>query len=136
MTGDGDHNLTGRWTGIFNYPESLPPNSFEATLRDVGGAITGITSERDDDPDGHGDLLHAIIEGRRDGSSVTFTKIYDDMEPEPVVIFYSGTVQPGGEEIHGRWERVDMWSGTFLMVRNPGAEQEDAREISETVGPA
>ncbi|HEX8620468.1 MAG TPA: hypothetical protein VF718_00705 [Allosphingosinicella sp.] len=133
MTAKRDHDLTGRWSGIFNYPEQLPPNSFEATLRDSGGVISGVTVERDDDPYGNGGFLHAIVEGRREGSSVSFTKIYDEMEPDAVVILYSGTIDPEGNEIHGRWERIDMWSGTFLMVRNPGAEQELDAEVGETL---
>jgi hypothetical protein len=136
MSREGDHDLTGRWTGIYNYPRLLPPNSFEATLRDVAGTITGLTSEQDDDPHGRGGLLHAIVEGRREGSSVTFTKIYDEMEPEPVVIFYGGTVAGDGNEIQGRWERMGMWSGTFLMVRNTGTEEKVSSEIGEEVGPA
>lgn len=128
-----EHDLTGRWTGIYNYPEMLPPNSFEAVLRDVAGAITGLTTERDDDPESAGGVLHAVIEGRRFGGSVTFTKIYDELEPEPVVIFYDGEIDPGGDEIHGRWERPDLWSGTFLMVRSDGAEEATLREARDEV---
>jgi len=64
-----EHNLSGRWIGIFNYPELLPPNNFEAVLRDVGGIITGLTKEQDDDPNGTGDILHAVIDGHRGGTA-------------------------------------------------------------------
>lgn len=130
---DSEHDLTGRWTGIYNYPEILPPNNFEALLRDVGGDVTGVTTERDDDPYGSGNLMHAIIEGHRHGNSVTFTKIYDELEPEPVVIFYDGVIDDGGDEIHGQWERPGMWVGTFLMIRSGGAEEEVVGEAREEV---
>jgi hypothetical protein len=128
-----DHDLTGRWSGIYNFREILPPNNFEAQLRDVGGDITGVTTERDDDPYGSGNVLHAIVEGHRNGNSVTFTKIYDELEPEPVVIYYDGVIDPGGDEIHGQWERPGMWAGTFLMVRTSGAEEEAVLEAGVEV---
>ena len=40
--GDGEANLTGEWTGIYSYPAHYPPNTFEASIRDAGGAITGV----------------------------------------------------------------------------------------------
>lgn len=129
-----EHDLTGRWIGIFNYPEQLPPNSFEAELRDVGGVITGLTRERDDDPFGTGEILHAVIEGHRSGTTVTFNKVYDLLEPEAVVIFYEGSIQPGGDEIEGRWHRADLWSGTFLMVRQGKAKDAAEREVGEEIG--
>lgn len=128
MSGREELDLSGQWAGIYNYPALLPPNNFEASLRDVDGLLTGLISEPDAE---RGGTLHAVIEGRREGSAVTFTKIYDELEPEPVVIFYSGSVEPGGDEIQGRWERPDLWSGTFLMVRNPAAEEEALLEASE-----
>jgi hypothetical protein len=130
-----EHDLTGRWTGIFNYPSSDPPNSFEAVLRDVGGAITGLTTELDDDPYGSGGVLHAVIEGHRTGSIVTFTKIYDELEPEPIVISYDGIVDAGGDEIEGQWERPGVWSGTFLMVRSGGVEKRSRAKQLRRCGP-
>ena len=133
MSGIAEPDLTGRWIGIFNYPELLPPNRFEATLRDIGGLITGLTSEKDDDPDGPGGTLHAMIEGRRKGSALSFTKMYDDLQRAPDVIFYSGTVQPDGNEIEGRWAILGDWSGTFLMIRTSKASEAAERKVAETI---
>jgi len=126
-------DLSGGWTGIFNYPAELPPNGFEAVLRDQGGSITGSVSETDDDPCGTGATLHSSLEGRRHGCSVTFSKIYDDAERMPEPVFYSGTIQPDGNEISGRWEIAGQWSGTFLMVRDAGASETAEVEAGEQV---
>ena len=42
MSGEADYDLSGRWSGIFNYPSLFPPNTFEAAIRDSGGVITGL----------------------------------------------------------------------------------------------
>ena len=41
MNAPADLDLSGRWTGMFNYPGPFPPVGFEAELRDQGGSITG-----------------------------------------------------------------------------------------------
>ena len=51
MSGGGDSDLSGDWLGFYNYPVPHPPTQFEASLRDTGGLITGITTEEGDTPD-------------------------------------------------------------------------------------
>lgn len=133
MSDGANLDISGRWAGIFNYPHSHPPNGFEAVLSDAGGAISGTISEPDDDPAGMGGPLHSLIEGHRQGSAVTFTKMYDDLDRMPEPIFYSGTIQPDGNEINGRWEISGHWSGTFLMVRSPGAAEAVEEQAGEVV---
>lgn len=128
-----EHDLTGRWTGIFNYPSSDPPNSFEAELRDSGGLLTGLTTELDDHPYGPGEILHAVIDGRREGSVVRFNKRYDDFDLMPDLVHYDGFIHPGGDEIEGQWEIEGFWSGTFMMVRRGGSGEEVAEMVSETI---
>ena len=123
MNAPAASDLSGRWTGIFNYPAHLPPNAFEAELREKGGALAGTIWEEDDDPHGAGGTLHAVIEGRRDGSAVTFTKMYDDLGRMPDAVFYSGTIHPEGNEITGEWEIPGFWSGTFIMIRAAGVAE-------------
>jgi hypothetical protein len=118
---------------MFNYPGPIPPVSFEAELRDHGGSITGSVFELDETPYGLGETLHAIVDGARQGSALTFTKIYEDAERMPEPVFYSGTIQPDGNEVSGRWEIAGHWSGTFLMVRNPGAAEAAEEEAGEEV---
>jgi hypothetical protein len=126
-----DLDLSGEWTGFFNYPRLLPPTNFTASLRDHGGALAGETAE----PDLHnpGNVLHAVIDGTRDGSEVSFTKIYDDLLHAADVVHYRGTVQAGGDEIEGSWDIPGVWSGTFLMIRGAGAAETIEREVTEEV---
>jgi hypothetical protein len=132
LTGPPD-DLTGDWTGIFNYPRLLPSTPFEATLRDHVGLISGVTTEPDLMPGGRGDTLHAVIEGRREGGLVHFTKTYDDLSLVPDVVHYEGHVDPSGDEIAGRWTIPGEWSGTFLMIRASGAKAEETLRTEEEV---
>jgi hypothetical protein len=133
VNGAPDLDLSGRWTGLFNYPRGLPPVGFEADLREVGGCFTGTISEPDDDPQGTGRGLQAIVEGQRQDSAVTFAKIYEDAERRPEPVFYSGTLQSDGNEISGRWEIQGQWSGTFLMIREAGVAEAAEVEAGEEV---
>ena len=122
MARAADLDLTGHWSGIYNYPRTLPSTPFEAVIRDSGGFITGETEE----PGAHGGTLHATIEGRRRSSEVRFRKAYDELPQAAHPVEYEGIVAEGGDEIHGRWQIGDHWSGTFLMVRDGGAKEEAA----------
>lgn len=112
-------DVTGRWEGIFNYPQNLPPNGFVATLIEQAGVITGDTDEASDRDVDLGATLPAVITGERVGSAVRFTKRYDDRVcAHPVD--YAGTLSPEGDEIVGEWTISGIWSGSFIMVRQPG----------------
>jgi hypothetical protein len=131
VSGGADYDLTGRWSGIFNYPSMFPPNSFEAEIRDTGGLITGVITQPREAFEGPGPSRQAVIEGNRTGSSITFVKIYDDLDrPTP---HYHGIIQPGGDEIEGEWTIPGDWSGTFLMIRGAGNEAAVVREVSVEV---
>jgi hypothetical protein len=119
MARKADLDLTGRWSGIYNYPHSMPSTPFEAVIRDSGGLIAGEIIE----PERNGSL-NAMIEGRREGSEVRFAKTYDEAPHAAYRIDYVGTIAENGDEIHGRWEIAGNWSGTFLMVRESGLEEE------------
>jgi hypothetical protein len=121
-------DLSGAWRGIFNYPRLLPPGQFEAELRDHVGMISGLT--REPHYDGSGTLLHATIEGRREGASVNFRKTYDDFDDDYRTVRYEGQVDFAGDEIIGQWTVPGAWSGTFLMIRTRAAA-EPARQKDE-----
>ena len=127
----GEEDLTGEWSGIYNYPAHYPPNSFEASIRDSGGVITGVIRQPGEFFEPAGTMQHAVIEGSREGSTVRFVKMYDDLSrPTP---HYQGTIQPGGDEIEGEWHHPGDWSGTFLMVRTRKAKAEEVRQVSEEI---
>ncbi len=123
-------DLSGAWTGLFNYPIELPPVSFRAKLRDAGGHVSGITTE-DGASLGLSGSVSAVIEGRHQGGLLRFTKIYDALEHAAHPIQYEGEIADGGNEVSGEWTIPGIWSGTFLMVRDPGSRTA-ARQKAET----
>ena len=131
MSGDGEYDLTGEWHGIYNYPERYPPNTFEASIRDSGGTISGVIRQPGEFFEPAGTLQHAVIEGSRSGTTVRWVKIYDDLNRSPPR--YEGTIQPGGDEIEGEWHHPGDWSGTFLMVRARKAKAAEERKVSEEI---
>lgn len=117
---EGD--LSGSWSGFYNYPAGKPPVPFEAELNDSGGRITGTTSELDPL---HGTMLVAVLDGHRTGRSVEFVKMYECADESYDSVRYQGEVSGEGDEINGRWLIPGAWSGAFLMVR---ASRSDATE--------
>lgn len=128
-----DLNLTGMWKGIFNYPRSLPPNQFDAELREHRGVLTGETSEIGDVAPSKGQVLHAMIEGHRHGFGIEFIKRYDAIRRVTTPVHYSGTLSADGAEISGTWSIPGRWSGTFLMVRAKPEAALAERKAVETV---
>ena len=119
--------LSGDWIGNYSYPGELEPVPFDATLVECNGQLSGETREP-----GHavdmGETAHALVHGSRTGGQVTFTKVYDTIEHEPIL--YEGTVDETGTEIQGHWTIVGEWSGSFLM-RRPAAAEEDVEAEEE-----
>ena len=129
--GGGEYDLTGEWSGIYNYPARYPPNSFEASIRDSGGIITGVIRQPGELFEPAGSHQHAEIEGTRTGSSVRWIKLYDALTRSPPR--YEGTIQPGGNEIEGEWHHPGDWSGTFLMVRARKEKAAEERKVGEEI---
>ena len=131
MSDEAEFDLSGQWSGIYNYPSLYPPNTFEATIRDTGGAITGVISQPGEFFEPPGTVQTAVIEGSRSGTGLSFIKMYDDLNrPTP---HYHGQIQPGGDEIEGEWTIPGNWSGTFLMVRGPRAKASVERRVTEKI---
>ena len=131
MNGEGEYDLTGEWSGIYNYPARYPPNSFEASIRDAGGIITGVIRQPGEFFESAGIHQHAVIEGTRQGSLVRWVKIYDDLgraTPHDL-----GTVLADGDEIEGTWHIPGDWSGTFMMMRRRNEQARETRKVSEEI---
>lgn len=113
-------DLSGRWLGIFNYPDNQGAVAFTADIADGGGQMGGEIFENDAFGDGR--PLVARIDGQRRGTTVEFTKFYDEAEPGGYdLVAYRGTVSADGSEIAGEWTIPGIWSGSFIMTR-PAAE--------------
>jgi len=132
MSGDGGYDLTGDWSGIYSYPALYPPNTFEASIRDAGGVITGVIRQPGEVFEQAGSQQHAVIEGSRVGSLVRWVKMYDDLTRATPQ--YQGTIQPDGNEIEGTWHIPGNWSGTFLMIRRRAEGAQETRKESEQIG--
>ena len=131
MTGS-EVDLSGDWIGLYSYPEAHPPTRFRAHLRDEDGRLGGETIEREETFTG-GAELRALIDGRREGSAVTFAKVYEDEAFNSDLVRYEGTIAASGDEINGRWDVPGHWSGSFIMVRDSGAGETAERRIAETI---
>lgn len=125
-------DLSGKWSGIFNYPHTHPPTAFEADIADLGGSIVGTIHEPDLHSVPPGALIAAAIDGHRDGAKVRFSKFYDDSGSEGYgdMVVYAGVLSDDGCEISGRWDIPGVWSGSFLMIR-PAAESVASEEAAE-----
>jgi len=133
MSGGGPGDLSGDWLGFYNYDFPCPPTQFEAAIRDTGGLISGLTTEVFDGPDRLGSVLQAVIEGAREGRTLRFTKIYDDLSLAPDVIHYEGRILGEGDEVEGRWTIPGDNSGTFMMMRKRREQAAEEHEVKEEV---
>ena len=130
----GPADLTGRWHGFYSYAGSDRSCAFAAELRDHGGEIVGVSYEVAQFGPAPGDTLSASLQGRRSGSAVDFSKTYDTVEVAHYSIHYAGTLSADGMEIEGTWSIPgEGQRGTFLMVREGGAEAGEERKVEESV---
>ena len=126
MSGD-EFDLTGEWSGIYSYPRWLPPNTFEASIRDAGGVISGVIRQPGEIIEAPGIVQHSVIEGNRSGGLVRWVKIYDDLDR--ATPHYAGRILAGGDEIEGEWHIPGDWSGTFMMMRRRSDEAQAERKV-------
>jgi hypothetical protein len=62
---------------------------------------------------------NALLDGRRNGSVVSFTKTYDPPGFGYDTVIYEGTLNADATEIDGHWGIPrDRLSGKFLMIRS------------------
>ena len=109
VSAEAEYDLTGQWSGIYNYPALYPPNTFEAVIRDVGGAITGEIEQPGEFFEPPGIVQHAMIEGSREGSSVRFVKIL--RRPRPADAALSWRHPARRRRDRGEWTIPGNWSG-------------------------
>ena len=122
---EGGLDLTGRWTGVYFYPDddawnaddTWPPTPFTAELVDDAGVVSGSTLEPDlTGPPPRTDI-RASLEGSHGGGELRFVKYPDSPRQEP--IHYTGIIAPDGNSISGQWVIPGNWSGAFRMQRKP-----------------
>jgi len=134
MAGDtptGAHDLTGVWHGLFIHP-GHEPVSFIATLIDTGAMLSGSTHEKCMVSICPRRTHDALLDGRRAGSVVSFTKTYDPPGFGYESVMYEGTLNADATEIDGRWSIPrDYLSGKFLMIRSNAAARRRVGAVLE-----
>jgi hypothetical protein len=112
-------NLSGAWSGVYSYDGNLrSPVSFSAKLTQKGRWIVGATEEVAEVGEAIGTVIFATIQGRRNGASVSWLKLYDRMLRGYNEVAYEGQVNADATEISGQWRIPGNWTGTFLMIRS------------------
>jgi hypothetical protein len=133
-SGESGLSLTGLWNGLFSYPRIYGPTSFVAILVDSGASFSGTTHERGTTRRARGGILYAMLQGRRAGTVVSFTKTYDGTGNWTHSVEYEGRLNADWTEIDGRWRIAGLWSGSFLMLRPRSKAGSVELRIAETVG--
>lgn len=126
-------DIGGAWSGLYFHPGCGEPVSFAAILIDAGTHFSGSCHEYEAIVSPTRTLLHATVRGRRSGTAVSFTKIYDGSGGWNHSVSYEGTLNASVTEIEGRWT-VDDLVGTFLMTRAGTVEEAELRKTDEPVG--
>jgi hypothetical protein len=114
---EANDNLTGVWNGRYDYQHDIDPVGFMATIIDSGASLSGGVSETCADDEGIVVDLFAMLSGRRSGSTVAFTKTYDESSGWSHSVDYDGRLSADGNEIEGEWRIPGKAHGRFLMVR-------------------
>ncbi|MBM3608476.1 MAG: hypothetical protein FJX29_08495 [Alphaproteobacteria bacterium] len=130
---DGGQNLTGVWNGQYDYAFGYEPVGFMATLIEAGAGFSGGVSETAPSRTGEPLQLFAMIDGRREGFAVSFTKTYDGSGGWEHVVEYEGTLSADGNEIEGEWRVPGTMHGRFMMIRPERNTQTADQKIEENV---
>lgn len=127
-------DVTGVWYGRYDAEHWDEKNGFIAVLEELGGAISGVITERD--TRGRPGNRRALVAGQRDGTSVRFIKQYDGTNGHVHSVNYSGRIDAEGLEIGGAWTLSGGW-GRFVMEREKfdiaELEAEEEVELTEPV---
>jgi hypothetical protein len=111
-------NLTGRWTGRYDYDRDAAAVPFDVVLDDHAGVLSGDMTEPNTFRRDMGAHLAATLIGDRLGFDVSFRKTYGgfDQGDDPI---YEGALNGDLTRIDGVWRFPDEpeWLGRFMMVR-------------------
>ncbi|WBY08999.1 hypothetical protein PIB19_06310 [Sphingomonas sp. 7/4-4] len=88
-------DVTGVWYGRYSADQDYQDNGFIALLEELRGAVTGTISEPDE---ASGGIRRAMVNGQRDGASLSFTKQYDGTGAGPIA-----SIMPGMWIPTARW---------------------------------
>ncbi len=127
-----DSNLGGAWNGLYFYPGYPEAVTFVALLIDVGSRFAGSIHEYEGIVSEQRILLYATVDGRHDGTHVSFLKTYDGTGGWKHTVDYDGTLNGDATEIAGQWH-VGGVSGGFIMTRAGATEEAELRKALEPI---
>lgn len=125
-------DLTGHWTGSYDYPGGREPGAFVATLIGHGAGFSGLTMEVSRDGQGRRVQPSASVSGAVAEGVATFTKTYDGSAGWVHAVICEGAVTDDGHRIEGTWLVPGNWSGRFRMTR-PRRATTAATRVAEAV---
>ena len=127
-----DIDLSGAWNGSYSYSDWPEPVTFVTLLIDVGSRLSGSIHEYEGVISEKRILLHADLDGHREGGSVYFLKTYDGTGGWAHTVAYDGTLNGDATEITGHW-CVAGGRGPFVMIRAGATEEAELRKVLEPV---
>ena len=125
-----DVDLGGAWNGEYFYPGSPEGVTFVALLIDAGGRFSGSIHEYEGIVSEQRILLYAAVDGRHEGSQVSFLKTYDGTGGWKHTVGYDGSLNADATEISGHWY-IDGIRGRFVMIRADAQEEAELRQAFE-----
>lgn len=137
MNDSKNNNLSGFWSGTYNYAQVPVATPFNLFMEDNGGDLSGTTLEPNTFARSTLAELSATITGARAGSDVTFRKVYDAGQGAHAnTVFYEGKVNADLTVIEGFWtfRQPHMPTGGFRLSRASGAAEEAEEKVAADVG--
>jgi len=114
-TDDPGAELSGTWSGRYEYPDGRPGVDFTMNLVFSQGTIAGSVVEPNTFGDSTSNNLYANFTGAVNGDDIRWLKTYDGTGGVSHSVTYEGTLDRAGKSIAGRW--TSGASGTFTLSR-------------------
>lgn len=131
------HNdMSGFWTGEYRYSSDPLTVRFSASLQESDGVLSGFILEPNTFILNDSDEAHAVIDGKRLGHGVIFTKLYttpiDETQPP---LLYQGSVNGDFTRVVGVWHFTarSQLTGSFTMSRVTGAASRAAVDTASEI---
>ncbi len=126
MTQKSSENISGFWTGVYDYPRNYKqPVPFNVILTEDSNILRGEIIEPNTMSPVQNKGLFASLSGTRQGQNINFLKTYEGVPKASHSLLYEGTLDASHTKIEGMWRSVEhpSWSGPFVMNRSSGKEE-------------
>lgn len=120
-------DMNGIWSGKYDYDKADQTVKFVAWFDDTNGVLRGSAVEPNTFGPIEHDELTADLTGSRDGTAISFAKIYTpDTDVVQPPVHYSGDANHDFTQVRGVWRfaRNKDWTGQFALIRLAGGINE------------